>query len=36
MVKHASEYATQNSWQSHTTDYLKLVDSLCSAEQKRA
>jgi glycosyltransferase involved in cell wall biosynthesis len=35
MVKRASEYAVQNSWQSRKADYLKLVDSLCSAEHKR-
>ncbi len=29
MIKHASEYVVQNSWQSRKGEYLKLVDSLC-------
>jgi glycosyltransferase involved in cell wall biosynthesis/peptidoglycan/xylan/chitin deacetylase (PgdA/CDA1 family) len=36
MVARALDYAVQNSWQSRKVDYLKLVDSLCSSEQKRA
>lgn len=36
MVARASEYAVRNSWQSRKADYLKLVDSLCSKEHKRA
>ncbi|MBI5685032.1 MAG: hypothetical protein HZC54_08115 [Verrucomicrobia bacterium] len=36
MVARASEYAARNNWQSRKVDYLKIVDSLCSAEHQRA
>jgi len=36
MVARASEYAARNNWEAHKGDYLKLVDSLCSAGRNGA
>jgi glycosyltransferase involved in cell wall biosynthesis len=36
MVARASEYAARNNWEARKGDYLKLVDSLCSAGRNGA